>query len=162
MEKILNDLEINPLRCADRLDWVAKWQLLDTFRQSEDLAWTDPWLQSLDLEYHNLDPANGLYHALASQGSIQRMVTAEAVAQAVKHPPGTTRAFFRGQVVSRFAAQIVALQWDAITLRSSSGNFTISFPELADSPRLSDLNKWIVAVNDTDELRAKVNDLPPL
>ena len=29
--------------------------------EAETLSWDDPWLLSLDLEYHNIDPARGLF-----------------------------------------------------------------------------------------------------
>ena len=38
------------------VDWITKKWLLETFMESEGLTWDDPWLQSLDLEYHNIDP----------------------------------------------------------------------------------------------------------
>ena len=43
------------------VDWITKKWLLETFMAAEDLHWNDPWLQSLDLEYHNIDPARGLF-----------------------------------------------------------------------------------------------------
>ena len=58
-ENILNDLEVDFMRCVDRIDWVAKKYLLNTFQESERLNWTDPWLQSIDLEYHNIALGTG-------------------------------------------------------------------------------------------------------
>ena len=43
------------------VDWITKKWLLETFMEAEGLGWDDPWLQSLDLEYHNIDPAKGLF-----------------------------------------------------------------------------------------------------
>ena len=39
----------------DRVDWAAKKFLLNALQEEEKLSWTDPWLQSIDLEYHNVD-----------------------------------------------------------------------------------------------------------
>jgi len=36
-EQVLDDLHVDPLRCRDRLDWVAKKFLLSTFQESESL-----------------------------------------------------------------------------------------------------------------------------
>src|SRR5882724_139563 len=53
-ETVLNDLQRDVTSTADRLDWAAKKFLLSSFREEEKLAWSDPWLQSIDLEYHNI------------------------------------------------------------------------------------------------------------
>ena len=66
-ETVLNDLEVDPMRCRNRLDWVAKLALLNEFQASQNIAADDPWLQSLDLEYHRLDLAEGLYYGLEQQ-----------------------------------------------------------------------------------------------
>ena len=47
------------------LDWVTKRHLLEAFRQSENLAWDDPWLEAQDLEYHQIDPERSLGLAVA-------------------------------------------------------------------------------------------------
>mgnify|MGYP003693618885 CR=1 FL=1 len=57
----LDALPNKPEALLGGVDWVSKKWLLDTFRASENLTWKDPWLQSLDLEYHNIDPARGLF-----------------------------------------------------------------------------------------------------
>ena len=46
------------------VDWITKKWLLETFIESEGLSWDDPWLQSIDLEYHNIDPLRGLFFAV--------------------------------------------------------------------------------------------------
>ena len=53
----------------DRVDWAAKKFLLDALQEEEKLSWSDPWLQSIDLEYHNLDLDQGLYYELLAQRS---------------------------------------------------------------------------------------------
>src|SRR5262249_7690102 len=58
-DQVLEDLERDPLSTADRLDWSAKYQLIEQFRQAEHLAHDDPWLRSLDLSYHWLDREQG-------------------------------------------------------------------------------------------------------
>ena len=55
-ETVLNDLERDVHLCRDRVDWVAKKELLEALREEEKLSWSDPWLQSIDLEYHNIVP----------------------------------------------------------------------------------------------------------
>src|SRR6476469_1475122 len=51
-------------RLVGRLDWVTKLWLLETFMREERIGWDDPWLASLDLEYHNVNPERGLFLGL--------------------------------------------------------------------------------------------------
>ena len=46
--------------------------------------------------------------------SMERIIPIEAVEAAVFDPPTTTRAYFRGQCLKRFAGAIVAANWDSI------------------------------------------------
>jgi len=83
-EAILDGLERDPMSQTDKIDWVAKKWMLQMFLEQEHLGWDDPWLQSLDLEYHNLDPRRGLYFALEQQGRAQHVVTSDASRSACK------------------------------------------------------------------------------
>ena len=65
---MLDDLQARLLACRDRLDWVAKKFLLDDAARGEKLAWDDPWLQSIDLEYHNVALEHGLHYELVRSG----------------------------------------------------------------------------------------------
>jgi len=113
-ESVLTDLERDPLSTADRLDWTAKLRLLEGFRDRDGLAWNDPKLRLLDLQYHDVDPQRGLYHRLAASRRMQRLFTDEEVRWASTKPPTRTRAYFRGTCVERFAADVVAANWDSI------------------------------------------------
>src|SRR6202035_2615050 len=98
-ENVLNDLERDVMTTRDRVDWVAKKFLLNALQEEEKLSWSDPWLQSIDLEYHNIDLETGLYYELARQGSMRRLVKEEEIKASIFNPPETTRAFFRGRAV---------------------------------------------------------------
>src|SRR5437660_8811850 len=113
-ENVLNDLERDVTVVRDRVDWVAKKFLLNALQEEEKLSWSDPWLQSIDLEYHNVDLESGLYYELARQGSIRRLAKEEEIKTAIFTPPETTRAFFRGRSVARFNDQIASIQWDEL------------------------------------------------
>ena len=56
-ESVLTDLPKGPEALIGRVDWAAKYWMLNEFRREEDLDWHDPWLKSLDLEYHNINKA---------------------------------------------------------------------------------------------------------
>jgi proteasome accessory factor A len=94
-EKVLNDLETDVMQCTDRIDWVAKKYLLNTFQETEKLEWTDPWLQAIDLEYHNIVWDQGLHYELMREGQIRRILKEDEIKEAIFMPPETTRAYFR-------------------------------------------------------------------
>ncbi|HEV2472747.1 MAG TPA: proteasome accessory factor PafA2 family protein, partial [Chthonomonadales bacterium] len=110
----LDGLERDPEELADRLDWVAKWKLLDGFRQDQGLRWDDAYMQSLDLAYHNIDPALGLYYGLAQAGEMRTLVTDGRIEAAMSCPPADTRAFIRGLFVERFGSSIRSIGWNGI------------------------------------------------
>jgi proteasome accessory factor A len=113
-EEILTDLEKAPLLTADRLDWTSKLQLFEGYRQRDGLSWDDPKLRLLNLQYHDVDPARGLYNRLAAAGRMKRLFTDEQIDNAVLHPPERTRAYFRGQCVARFGDALIAANWDSL------------------------------------------------
>ena len=113
-EEILTDLELDPRRTADRLDWSAKLQILEGYRRRDDLAWDSPKMHLLDLQYHDVDPARGLYHRLLAGGRMRRMFTDDQVADAIVEPPERTRAYFRGKCVAKFGSALVAANWDSL------------------------------------------------
>ena len=116
-ESTLDQLEQDPLELVDRLDWVAKCWLLETFVEEEGVDWDDPWLQSLDLEYHNIDPDRSLFYELQQVSPIVRLVSDDAIDTAITEPPRTTRAYFRGKVVEKFREEIHSIQWDSVRFK---------------------------------------------
>ncbi|MDW8141005.1 MAG: proteasome accessory factor PafA2 family protein, partial [Candidatus Bipolaricaulota bacterium] len=130
-ESVLNDLERDYTRCADRVDWAAKYQLLQQFVESERLTWQDEVLRSLDLEYHNVDPQRGLFYELQRQGCLRRIVSDSEIERARESPPKETRAWVRGLCVQKFSDSILALNWGQIHLRDGEGELTI------------DLKRWV-------------------
>ena len=116
-EWVLDALEKDPLTLSEHLDWVAKYTLLNGFREEEGLRWTDPHVQSLDLAYHNVDPDQGLYYGLDQAGAMRRLVTDGRTEAAMSCPPGDTRAFIRGLFVERFGASVRSIGWNGIAFR---------------------------------------------
>jgi proteasome accessory factor PafA2 len=139
-ENVLNDLERDVNLARDRVDWVAKKLLLNELQQEEKLAWSDPWLQSIDLEYHNVDLDSGLYYELVRQGVMRRVVTEDEIKSSIFNPPETTRAFFRGRSVARFNEQISSIQWDEIVFANGSHPHRVALTEAAVDARLESLN----------------------
>ena len=142
-ETVLADLARDPMSTRDRCDWAAKRFLLETFREAEGIGWEHPWLQALDLEYHDVSLDNGLYYELARTDQIRRTVTEKAIRHAIFYPPEGTRAFFRGRAVARFHEQISSLQWDTLTFGGDSTALTFDFPHPAFDAGLDRLNSLI-------------------
>jgi proteasome accessory factor A len=98
-----------------RVDWITKRWLLETFAEDARVAWDDPWLTSLDLAYHHLDPERGLFRGLEAEGATTRVASSETVDRAIREAPGDTRAAIRGLCVARFGDEVESVQWERVT-----------------------------------------------
>ncbi|MDQ6658829.1 MAG: proteasome accessory factor PafA2 [Actinomycetota bacterium] len=111
---VLDRLAEDPMLLADELDWPAKLRLLEGFRQRDGLGWGAPRLAMVDLQYSDVRLDKGLYNRLVMRGSMQRLVTEDAVIAAMTQPPTDTRAYFRGRCVSKFPEALAAASWDSV------------------------------------------------
>ena len=142
-ETVLNDLARDFRSAADRVDWAAKKFLLEAFRGQEGLSWSDPWLQALDLEYHNIESEEGLFYDLVRRGSMRSLVSDNEIKEAIFTPPETTRAWFRGRCVARFNDAISSIQWDEIRFSEGKKTKLVKLPEPAGDAQLERLNGLI-------------------
>ena len=55
-EQVLAGLESDPMSLATQLDWVAKYRVINGYRERHHLEWTDPKLAAMDLQYHDVRP----------------------------------------------------------------------------------------------------------
>ena len=109
-EEVLEALESDPMSLADRIDWIAKYRLLNGYRERHDLPWNHSRLRAMDLQYHDLRPER----SLARRSGLRTLVADEDVQHAMTVPPETTRAWFRGTCLSRFSDDIVSANWDSL------------------------------------------------
>jgi proteasome accessory factor A len=98
-EHLLTGLEKDPMTLEREVDWVAKYQLIDRYRTRWDLALADPRIALLDLSYHDVNRDRGLFYLLQRKGMIDRVVTDDAIDDAMVRPPQTTRARLRGEFI---------------------------------------------------------------
>jgi hypothetical protein len=114
----LDQLSRDPMKLADRLDWVAKKKLLEDFIAAEPgVKWGDDILHSLDLEYHNVNPNTGLYYGLEQAGQMRRETNDLKIYDGISKPPDDTRAKGRGIVVDKLLAlgsRDYVIDWDLI------------------------------------------------
>jgi len=102
---------------ADRVDWVAKYRVVTGYKERHDLDDRDAKLRAIDLQYHDLRAS----HSLAQRVGLRVLSTDLDVREAVHNPPRSTRAYFRGQCVSRYPDQIVAANWDSVVFDLGEG-----------------------------------------
>jgi Pup amidohydrolase len=115
-EATLAALERDPATLDGRLDWVTKLALLEAYRERDGIAWDDPKLALLDLQYHDVRPERSLYERLVRAGKVERLVEEADVTTAMTQPPASTRAYFRGQCLARWPDAVVAANWDSLIL----------------------------------------------
>jgi len=109
-EAVLTALETDPMLLADQLDWVAKYRLIEGYRERHDLEWDDARLAAMDLQYHDLRPEKSLFARLG----MERITNDHEVALAQVEPPTDTRAYFRGKCLQKWGDDIVAANWDSL------------------------------------------------
>jgi proteasome accessory factor A len=113
-ETVLTGIEDDPLSLHRELDWVAKYRVLNGYRERDGLEWRDPKLAMIDLQYHDVRRSRGLYYRLVESGKVERLVSDADVQAAVESPPEDTRAYFRGRCISKYPRSIAAASWDSI------------------------------------------------
>ncbi|MFL6071985.1 MAG: depupylase/deamidase Dop [Mycobacteriales bacterium] len=113
-EAVLTKLAEDPMTCHRELDWVAKLRVLEGYRSRDGVDWDSPRLQLVDLQYADVRPDKGLYNRLVARGAIDTLVTEEEIQRALTMPPTDTRAYFRGNCLTRYPSQVVAASWDSV------------------------------------------------
>ena len=116
----LDALGHKPESLIGGVDWISKKWLLESFMAEEKLSWADPWLQSLDLEYHNIDPARGLFFGLQPAKRIGEWNNRVRQKDATFTPPADTRANGRAHAVAVFRREKrpYVINWDSIACES--------------------------------------------
>ncbi len=119
---LLDDLEDGYEAVADRLDWAAKLSMMEAYRHRDGLDWNNSKLELIDLQFHDIDPARGLFHRLGAAGRMRRLFTESEIQTAIEHAPETTRAYFRGECLRRYGKAVVAANWDSLVFDTGASN----------------------------------------
>ena len=156
---ILNEWQIalellknNRFALVGQLDWVTKQWLLETFIKEENLQWSDPWLTSLDLEYHNVNPDRGLFLILEKEGRVKRLVTDNDIIAAMGEGPSDTRGGIRGLCIQRFSPMIQSVQWEGIQFKGLPSNQRLDFNDAFDPGVIKDLRHKLEKAHHPTEL----------
>ena len=160
----LDALETDPTRLLGRCDWVTKKWLLDAFAEAEGLDWSRPsdrdWLQSQDLEYHNVDPEEGLFLLLEQSptGGVYRLTDDDRVERALTTPPEGTRAWFRGRALEKFGASVRSLNWDSIEFDVDGRVASVDLKSCVDVDTAAIFNQRLDRATSVQELLASIAD----
>jgi proteasome accessory factor A len=101
-ERTLRAVETGDLSLVDReVDWIVKLALIDRYRARHDLPLSSARVAQLDLAYHDVNRARGLYYLLERRGAVERVTRDLDVFEAKSVPPQTTRARLRGEFIKR-------------------------------------------------------------
>ena len=95
------------------VDWISKEYLFRAFCEDEGIEWGHPWLESQDLEYHQIDPERGLGLALARADGFW---SPNRLPQARHEPPTDSRAHARSRLMREIVGKDTSyfLDWEAV------------------------------------------------
>jgi proteasome accessory factor A len=125
---LLDKVEEDPMQLDREVDWVIKKKLIESYVASRNLRWDDSKVQMLDLQYHNIRRKSGLYYVLEKEDKVERIATDEAIDHAMRNPPETTRAKFRGHFVKLVNEQkiLCGVNWSYIQVYEPSQKLYLS------------------------------------
>lgn len=109
-EQVLAGLESDPDSLAHQIDWVAKRRLVNGYAERHGIEPGAAKLKAIDLQYHDMRPER----CLALRAGLDVLVADADAVFAMTQPPASTRAYFRGRCLEKFAADIVAANWDSM------------------------------------------------
>ncbi len=98
-EHCLTAIEKDPLTLDRECDWVIKHNLIEAYRDRNDLPLSHPKVALMDLQYHDVNRSRGLFYRMQDRGMIDRMCDDDEIDIAVETPPQTTRARLRGEFI---------------------------------------------------------------
>jgi len=110
-------LEDDPNDMRRKIDWVLKLWLVNRVRNKNGLEWGNHRLRLLDVRYHDLDPAEGLYQRCQDLDLADRMVDEQAILRAQVEPPDNTRARTRGMIIQSASGRnvdVIIKNWEKV------------------------------------------------
>ncbi len=97
--EVIEQYRDDPMGLADRVDWIAKLQIIDRERERSGVDLADPKIALIDLLYHDTNFDRGLFYRRSARGHFRRMVSESEIEAATTTPPATTRAHMRGTFI---------------------------------------------------------------
>lgn len=115
-EMCVSALRKNRESLIGKLDWVTKRYLLESFVASEKIEWSDPWLESLDLEYHQINPKRSLITGMPGITQDKQGLPLAPKRDYLTQPPDNTRALLRSEAMRMILQKKLpyVIDWDLI------------------------------------------------
>jgi proteasome accessory factor A len=132
-------------RLIGRFDWPTKLSLLEALAARYG-SLEHPKVRLADLRWHDPDPEVGLARKLEATGRLVRRIDDDAIEHALEHPPATTRAALRSEIIRRAhgADRHITPQWAYVLLGVSGFRFRLDDPFRTEDPELlAELDHWI-------------------
>lgn len=109
----LDDIRSSSPRLARRVDWAIKQNLIESFTERHGLSLDSAEVQALDLQYHDIDPARGVFNKMRARGLVDTLCSDDEIADATHTAPTDTRAHLRGRFLrqARLAGRDVTVDW---------------------------------------------------
>ena len=122
--RMLTAVESQDFSSVDtEIDWVMKRTLIERSMQRGITDIADARIHRLDIAFHDITPATGLFPKLEAAGMAKSLVPAEAAERAKDIPPASTRAAIRGEFVraAHAARRDYTVDWVHLRLNDESG-----------------------------------------
>ena len=97
--EVIEQYRSDPMLLSDRVDWIAKLQIIEREQERSHVALSDPKITLIDLIYHDTNVDKGLFYRRQARDHFTRMVSDEDIKEATTTPPATTRAHMRGTFI---------------------------------------------------------------
>jgi proteasome accessory factor A len=97
--EVIEQYRSDPMLLSDRVDWIAKLQIIEREQERSHIQLDDPKIALIDLLYHDTNVEKGLYYRRQARDHFTRMVSDEDIKAATTTPPATTRAHMRGTFI---------------------------------------------------------------
>lgn len=136
-ERACDDMRKDPAKLADRVEWMAKYQLIHRYQERRRLRQLNQEAQSIDRHWGDLRP-DSFGQKLRCGRWAPWMPSEELISKRETQPPENTRAALRGGFIARFAllpnSNNVGTNWAWVKVGSDQyklGNpYKVTYPAL--------------------------------
>ncbi|MDP3779556.1 MAG: proteasome accessory factor PafA2 family protein [bacterium] len=113
-EGVLQGLDGNRAKheLSKNLDWVMKERLLAIKQKKHGIEPTHEACYDLALSYHDTNPEVSIAHSMLQEGKMMRIVREDEIIRMTRRAPSDTRAWFRGELLQRYAQDVIDIGWD--------------------------------------------------
>ena len=98
---VLDGLKTDPMSLSREVDWVIKYNLIESFMAKNQVGLGHPQVSLIDLQYHDISRDRGIFYRMQKRNLVERMVDDGVIDKAVEVPPQTTRARLRGEFIKK-------------------------------------------------------------